>query len=841
MHGFGIIFEQTKRNFCKERNFKIMAIQKLLKRGLLKVLGNGTADEGEGAFDLSSVDLWHFIKGAGVAALCTALGGAGAVFSSYPLGIAYLSAANRYVYFAYFGLLASSVMNKGYALPMAVTYTVILMLRYALCRMLADGEKNGALLKRICAADTSDKTENAVFSEPPLIRIAVACFAALVFGLYRLVAGGFLYYDLFGLLAGFFVSPLATLALCGLFTKDERFTGTESVSRAALMFITVFAFREYTPFGFSLGFIAAFFVAMWAATSLGGLKSCAVGLLMGLACGGLYATGDGQYLAYTVGAAPCIIATAALCMGMIWKLSRISAIISACAVSLFLGFGVDGYAVLPRLLPDIATAAALFMPLSHFGVLKPIGIFTPAVRTVVSEDISLLEKKQSDTNARMLAISDAFSHLSDTVYALSDRMRRPGVADLKKVCDDAFEGFCRKCAMESVCLEKECAATLDAQSKITGELYRTGRVSVENVPEFLRNRCFNILPIVDEINLATGKLIEQLIRTDKTEAFALDYDAMSRLLAEQIARNDAEYKPDTELTKKLRRSLKYMGIPQNSAICCGARKKLAVIGGIDAARMRMGAKEIRQAVENTIEAPMGMPVFSIEDGNITMTLEARRAYKTEVAKASNKKESEHANGDSTAIFENKEDYFYALISDGMGSGKEAAITSKICSVFIERMLSAGNGRAITLEMLNGFIRSREGKGAECSATVDLAEIDLITGKACFIKSGAAPSFVLRSGNLYKLQSKTVPIGIMSEIDAEKIGFDLASGDVIIMLSDGIAESLEDGVWLANLLTYGWEDDLNRMAEKILENAGTSNKRNDDMTVVLIRVSESNGE
>jgi len=158
--------------------------------------------------------------------------------------------------------------------------------------------------------------------------------------------------------------------------------------------------------------------------------------------------------------------------------------------------------------------------------------------------------------------------------------------------------------------------------------------------------------------------------------------------------------------------------------------------------------------------------------------------------------------------------------------------------FAKNMLAAGNGKAVTLKMLNGFIRSR---GTECSATVDLAEIDLIHGEACFVKSGAAPSFVVRGGSLYKLQSTTVPIGILDEIDAEKIKFSLKHGDVLIMMSDGVTQSLEDGVWLANLITYEWDERLDAMAEKIIDNATFANKRSDDMTVVLVRVSECEEE
>ena len=62
-----------------------------------------------------------------------------------------------------------------------------------------------------------------------------------------------------------------------------------------------------------------------------------------------------------------------------------------------------------------------------------------------------------------------------------------------------------------------------------------------------------------------------------------------------------------------------------------------------------------------------------------------------------------------------------------------------------------------------------------------------------------------------------------------------------MLSDGVAQSLEDGIWLANLLTYEWEDHLGTMAEKILDNAAINNKRSDDMTAVLIRICEASAD
>lgn len=97
-------------------------------------------------------------------------------------------------------------------------------------------------------------------------------------------------------------------------------------------------------------------------------------------------------------------------------------------------------------------------------------------------------------------------------------------------------------------------------------------------------------------------------------------------------------------------------------------------------------------------------------------------------------------GDSALDFDSADGRSYMLISDGMGSGHEAAITSRVAGIFMKRMLEAGSGINCTLELLNNFIRCRN---AECFATIDLLEIDTLTAEARFIKSGAAPSYVIR--------------------------------------------------------------------------------------------------
>lgn len=764
-----------------------------------------------------SVHPMTILKNAAMAAVALLFGLAQGMFGCYPLGISLLAAIDRMAVPVYMGLIVSSLFSKGYAAALLITYTVGIMLRAAASAILSsDDIKPKSLLYALF-----DK-KSVLFKESLLVRSAVSAITAFAFGLFRLISGGFLYYDLFGLLVGTLLCPVLTFGLSLLFCDNEKYFAKRSVGIVTFVLMLIYSLRGYTVFGFSPAFLASLGTAFWAASSggiEGALRGCAVGLV-----GGLVSGSD-----------PALFACGGLAVGLLWRFSKAVAAAAGAIVPLMLGLSNEGFEALRSVLPDTLGTVTVFMPLSYYGLLPKAPIFAQSDPLMEDNEAVILEKKQADTLLRMNSLSGALGRLSDIIYTLSDRLRRPGIIDLKQICDAAFDDHCSRCSLSSLCLERECTSSLDARAKITTGLYKTGRVEADSVPGWLRERCYNIDHIISDIDRKTAELVENLIKNDKTEAFAIDYESLSKLLADSIVENDAEYRVDTELTEKLRRSLKYMDMPHARVLCWGARRKQVYISGVELAGLRLGADEIRKMTENILHTKLIRPSFNIDGDKVELSMSAARRYCVECAQATNVRESESANGDTALNFETREDYFYSMISDGMGSGREAALTSKLCGVFAEQLLTGGNGKAITLEMLHGFLRSRPG---ECSATIDLVEIDLLSGKAAFVKSGAAPSFVLRNGNLYKLQSKTVPIGIMPALDAEQIKFDLESGDVIIMLSDGVAQSLEDGVWLANMLTYEWIDDLHLMAEKILDGAALNNPRSDDMTSVLIKVCDA---
>ena len=215
-----------------------------------------------------------------------------------------------------------------------------------------------------------------------------------------------------------------------------------------------------------------------------------------------------------------------------------------------------------------------------------------------------------------------------------------------------------------------------------------------------------------------------------------------------------------------------------------------------------------------------------------MECPSERSFDAESATASMAGEREEVSGDTALAFESESGYFYSLISDGMGSGKEAKETSGFVADFMRRALEFNSEGQTALKILNHTVRHRP---RECSATVDLFSVDLYRGDAEFLKSGAAASYVKRGASIFRIKSKTAPIGLLKTVDAERIRIELEGDDYIIMLSDGIAGSAEDTPWLIELLSKPPKRNLKEYADYILSAAMKNLPHSDDMTVLVTKV------
>lgn len=797
--------KMDNKNFKTHFLEKSKDIPRVLKQGFSAFLENylhieGTREERQEAVKLR---LNFAAKGLCFSVMAFFFGRAELMFASYPLGTALFCASVNYVPFVYLGLIISSVFVNGLASPLFLAYTLGLLTRFTLSYI------------------SKKSYTDSLFREKKAARALLSSVMMLFVGAIGCIKGGFLWFDFFGLITGILAAPLITLLISGALEQKHRFTSYHDAGFLALMSLFVFSLNGYTLLGFSLSAIAAFTVTLYISKECGMLRGGAAGLFAGLAYDPLFSP---------------LFAISGIISGLFWKMGTVYA--SACALGTGIIYAVymNGFSTLQTLAPDLLAASLIFTPLAHLELLpKPkMYIGNGAMAQSRTDEIAVKEKQNEGAKERLSAISDSLSSLAEIFYNLSCVEKKPGTDTVLKSVENCFDKYCGKCPRYRICRDENYEESSRCIKTVAMKVYEGKRAVKSDIPESILKKCNRMESIINEINSNYSLELKNALDKSKAEVFAGNYASMSALLTEALNENAKEFEIDEELTVKIKGCARYLNFQASNLCVYGKRRKRIIAGGIDLARVRLGVDEIRRSFERVVKMPLKAPDFSIDGEHISMTMSCARSFCAEYTHASLKKENEDINGDSITFFENNEDYFYSLISDGMGSGRDAALSSRLAGVYLDRMLRAGNKKAQSLSMLNSFLRQ---KSIECSTTVDLLEIDLLNGEACFIKSGAAPSYVLRGTSVFKIASNTMPVGITKELNAEEVKFKLQDKDVVLMASDGISSSFEDGLWLMDTLANDWARgvSLSEMCEKILDDARERNGERDDMTLGMVRI------
>ena len=215
-------------------------------------------------------------------------------------------------------------------------------------------------------------------------------------------------------------------------------------------------------------------------------------------------------------------------------------------------------------------------------------------------------------------------------------------------------------------------------------------------------------------------------------------------------------------------------------------------------------------------------------------------YNLQIGIAKSTKEGSPVSGD-TSIQTRLEDGKYLIaLSDGMGSGPEARKSSKIAIKMLERLLTSGFKKDVSIKLINSTLASTM-KEDDMYATLDIAILDLYAENMEFVKNGACPTYVKRGKEVQLLKSITMPTGILENIELIEYDKDIKHGDIIIMCSDGIIESNNDyqnkELWVKYLLEDINTDDVQKIADIIISEAIDNDfgKEKDDMTVIVAKI------
>jgi len=176
------------------------------------------------------------------------------------------------------------------------------------------------------------------------------------------------------------------------------------------------------------------------------------------------------------------------------------------------------------------------------------------------------------------------------------------------------------------------------------------------------------------------------------------------------------------------------------------------------------------------------------------------------------------------------------LSDGMGHGEQAALSSRQTVELLRLCLDAGYTRQQTLTAVNGMLLL--GGGGERFATADILTVDLWKGEAVLDKLGAAASWLYQQGVLTRLCGDALPLGIIEEIDMTGCSFTLQPGDAVVLLTDGIEDAFQTTDALEHAIQSALCCESPQMAAaRLLEEAFAADdgQRRDDQSVVFVYV------
>ncbi|MBQ1206393.1 MAG: SpoIIE family protein phosphatase [Clostridia bacterium] len=599
--------------------------------------------------------------------------------------------------------------------------------------------------------------------------------------------------DIFVLLSAVISYPALTFAFYGYFDRKKELH-QKRYDMALLAFAFAFSL-VLIPFeinGVSLAVCVGAVFTLCAARTRGFGFGGVCGIICGIACGG-EAMGALGVLGMTYGLLVTEIEPLALVLSYMLAVS-----------GYFYLSGGEGVAVFAVLLLSVYIAFALFR--------KKLPIHRTAAASA--------EKRAHDR--RISRYAAAFSSLSSLFYTVSDSTAETSITDLNRKIVACVEGQCSRC---SGCeLEKS-----EVSNFFTSEIRRNGVAAYSRIPTHISARCPNACAMAREIN---NLPVMRAREGEKgLKQMADEYSAFSSILIDASKKQEENAKNDKAKAKSIKTALNSIGVECDGVKVIGSRMYDVTVFGVKPDKIKATPNEIAQAVAKELKTAVSAPEIAIHDGYHLMRLRSVPSFRVECAKVSQSKENESVCGDTVSFFENEDKYFYCLVSDGMGSGRDAALTSRLAAIMLEKLLSVGAEKESAIKLLNKALVEKQ---EEIFATVDLLELDRINSRATIIKAGAAPTLLIRNGKTTVIEARTPPAGIMRNVIAEKKSFPLEKGDMIVMLSDGIMQTGSEQCILP-------KKDLPPMpsaralASKIIREAKKCCETADDMSVCVLRI------
>ena len=718
------------------------------------------------------------------------------LFDTFPFAVAFLSALPRNLGFATIGACLGAMFGWGFSPGMLVGYLLIFVLRTQVFHWITEGGTSGT-------------------EDPLVFRCILSASVALGVTVIPMW-GDFRFYTLFGAFFMVFACPSMTLVFSGAFQQNGAGRIVRDAGWWLVRFCFVFSMKTISLLGFVPALAVATVLTVLSISERNAVVVCFTGFFAGLALGIQSAI---------------LLASLGLVGGVVYRYNRRLAPGAGLLAAVAYAFATMGLSASFSVLPDVVCGGLLAVPIWRVRG-NPVSQVIPeassaAMQYLDNEERQLQTRQEENTMESMQRLSQVFLSLGEN--------RFPTREECDTLCQHRMTARCGGCKAAAYCRGEKETARKDAFAGASVALYKDGRVDGRFLLEI---GCTYSAEIADELSLDYARLYRTKCEPQTADAYAAGFATISRLMIEQQEYRRLARLPRDEMSKTVSDKALRMGLSFSSVGVYGSLRKTVFFCDCKSMECKGGARGLQKMCEEVLGCRLTYPRIVTGAKGAMVVLESAVAYTLTHAEAHRCQHPQKICGDRVHSFTDGDNNPCLLLCDGMGSGAKAAIAAGIGCSLSESLSRAGATPLLITELLNTALRHRK---SEDSCSFDLFSFDRYSGKGVFYKSGAAPTLVFRNGTVYKLSSKTAPLGVLQQTRPEQIQMQMQSGDLIIMASDGIAGDFEDAAALAAMVGGKEDYGLSVLCEQILEECEQrmrelpSSYKADDRSLCIIRI------
>lgn len=690
------------------------------------------------------------------------------------------------------------------------------------------------------------------------IRIGKNIFlATIIIQIAKYAISGFTLYDI---LSGITVSIIAivfykifvnSIVVLQDFREKKAFSIEELMGASLLLAISVGAFGDFNIVGFNIRNILSIFIVM----ALGWKNGILVGTTSGVTIG--------VTLGVITGSEPIMIAAYAISgmlAGIFNKLGKIGVIIGFALGNVLLAYVSNGYTVELIYFKEILVASIglLLLPKnfqidleefignSKFLPVTPNGALNKSKEvaenlTHVSDAIKEMATSYRGNieNASDIEINEKnkeifMTELLNNLEPYKDNMLYDDIAHPEsEITQKIFEYLLDKQEIDRKALLQIFA---DCNSYVVGfDDKEVSQYLEDNISQMIT--LINISYKVSKNDFIWRKKIEQNQKnignqlTAMSKAIEKMAKGMKQEIQEEASGKNENYQKETiEITELLKQKdiqVEEISIQKQDRFFVTIYAKEI----LETAKLELIEKLLTKSLNEKIvlndETSVGTKYTFLSDDRFEMAIGNSMATKSK----------SEVSGDSVLNIRLKDGKYLVAISDGMGTGNQAKKSSTQALKMLENLLLSGFDKKTSLDLINSSLINQDN---EVFATLDIAIVDLYKGNIEFIKSGACPTYIKNNKRVQIIKANSLPTGIIEKGNIQTFDYDINSGDILLMCTDGVLDAnieyKNKDLWLKYLLEDIETTNTGKIADLILNEAIDNNFGviKDDMSIIVCK-------